>query len=64
MKITKKTKIGDILEKNPEKALLFQEAGMGCALCPMAQMETIEQGCEAHGLGEKEIDKLVKELNK
>jgi hydroxylamine reductase len=64
MRITKKTKIGEILEKNPEKAALLMNAGMGCVGCPMAQMETIEEGCSAHGISEKDIDNLVEELNK
>jgi hypothetical protein len=30
----------------------------------MAQMESIEEGCGSHGISEKEIKKIVKELNK
>jgi len=30
----------------------------------MAQMESIEEGCLAHGVDGKDIEKLVKELNK
>jgi hypothetical protein len=30
----------------------------------MAMQETLEQGCLSHGMTEKQIDKLVKELNK
>ena len=65
MKITAKTKIGEVLEEMEEKAEdILMKAGMGCVHCPMAQMETIEQGCLGHGMSKKDIDKLVKELNK
>ncbi len=63
MKITKKTKIGEVLENNPKKAELLMSVGMGCVHCPMAQMETIEEGCLGHGMNKKQIDKLVEELN-
>ena len=64
MKITKDTKIGELLDEKPETAQLLMEAGMGCVGCPMAQMESIKEGCLAHGVDEKDIEKLVEKLNK
>ena len=64
MKITGKTKISKLLKKNPEAAEILFEAGMGCVGCSMAMHETIEQGCLAHGMTKKQIEKLLKELNK
>ncbi len=64
MKITKKTKMNDLLMKRPELAGLLLSSGMGCVGCPMAQMETIEDGCKAHGMNSKEIDKFIERLNK
>lgn len=64
MKITKKTKISEALEINSDGAELLFEAGMACCNCPMAQQETIEDGCKAHGMCEKEIDELIEKLNK
>jgi len=64
MKITKKTKLGELLKENPEVAMVLMDAGMGCVGCPMAQMETIEQGCLAHGMNQKDIEELVEKLNK
>ena len=63
MKITKETKLSALLQKNPEKAEILFEAGMHCLGCPMAMQETLEQGCLAHGMGEKEIEELVSKLN-
>lgn len=64
IKITKKTKIGEIVGQNPEVAEILFNSGMMCCGCPMAQQETLEQGCLAHGMNKKDIDKLVEELNK
>ena len=38
--ITKDQTIGQVLQVNPK----------GCLGCPSAQVETIEQACEVHGL--------------
>lgn len=56
--------MSEILQKNPEKAEVLFEAGMHCLDCPMAQQESLEQGCLAHGMSKKEIEELVKKLNK
>ena len=59
-KITKKMTFAEILEKNPEARNPLLEKGMHCMGCPMAQMETLEEGCIAHGI---DPDKVVEELN-
>ena len=64
MKITKKTNMYWLLIRKPDLAGLLISSGMGCIGCPMAQMETIEEGCKAHGMTEKQIDKLIIKLNK
>ena len=63
-KITGKTKLNEIMEINPELAGVLFESGMGCCGCPAAQMETLEEGCLAHGMTKKQIDEIVKKLNK
>jgi len=63
MKIIPQTKLNKILELNPKSAELLFEAGMMCCGCPMAQQETLEQGCKAHGMSKKQIDDLVRRLN-
>ena len=62
--ITKKTKMSKILKEKPKATRLLVDAGMHCVGCPMAMQETLEQGCIAHGMNKKEINELVKELNK
>ena len=47
--------------KNEKAAKIFFESGMSCLGCPMAMQETIEDGCNAHGI---DADKVLKKLNK
>ena len=63
-KITKNTSIAEAIHMYPESAGLLTNAGMHCIGCPMAQMESIEDGCLSHGMTKKSIDELIKKLNK
>ena len=49
MNFNKDTRIGEILEKAPEKAEILLEIGMHCLGCPASQMETLEEACDVHG---------------
>lgn len=62
-KITKKTRINEVLIQNPKAAEILFEAGLMCIGCPMAMQETIEQGCLAHGIKNTKIEEIIKELN-
>ncbi len=62
-KITSKTRLNEILSLNSNAAEILFEAGMSCIGCPMAMQETLEEGCKAHGMTKKDIDKLIKKLN-
>ena len=64
MKITKKTMMSKILQENADAAEILFETGMGCVGCSMAMQETLEDGCKAHGMSDKEISKLVEKLNR
>ena len=59
-KINKNMTFTELIEADPQATEKLMKAGMHCIGCPMAMMETIEQGCEAHGI---DADELVKELN-
>ena len=63
-KITTKTKFSEILAIGEDAASILFENGLYCIGCPMAMQETLEQGCIAHGMNKKQIDKLIKELKK
>ena len=62
-KINKKTKLNEILNLNKDAAEILFESGMGCIGCPMAMAESLEEGCKAHGMNDKEIGELVGKLN-
>jgi len=59
--IERTTKIGELLEKAPEKAEILLQAGMHCLGCPASQAETIEEACEVHGI---DVDELLEKINK
>ncbi|PIN98584.1 MAG: disulfide oxidoreductase [Candidatus Diapherotrites archaeon CG10_big_fil_rev_8_21_14_0_10_31_34] len=63
-KITKETNIAEMVGSHPETALILFEKGIHCIGCHAAQFENLGQGLQAHGLGEEEIKKVLKELNK
>ena len=63
MKITKESKFSDILESCENAAEILFESGLHCVGCPMTIQETLEDGCKGHGMGNKEIDELVRKLN-
>lgn len=58
--ITKKTTIGEVLNRNLETAKFFMEIGMHCLGCPASQGESIEEACMVHGTN---ADELVAKLN-
>ena len=64
MKITKKMKIGEIVEKCPEAAEVMMKHGMHCIGCAGTAFESLEDGAKVHGVKEKDIDKMIEEINK
>ena len=58
--IEKTMKIGEFVEKYPNKVDILLNAGMHCLGCPASQEETIEEACEVHGL---DVEDLLKALN-
>lgn len=64
MKISKETKISDVVSKHPESVEIFFRYGMHCIGCPASMMETIEDGCRGHGIDADKVDEMIIELNK
>ena len=60
MNFNKDTRIGEILEKAPEKAEILLEIGMNCLGCPASQMETLEEACDVHGI---DVNEVLEKLN-
>lgn len=62
-KVTGETMLGEIMNINPDSGKILFEHGLHCIGCGMASMETLEQGCLAHGMSKKEIGELIEKLN-
>ena len=58
--INKQMSICEVLEIARPAAPIMMEYGMHCMGCPFSMMESLEQGCAAHGT---DADELVKKLN-
>jgi len=65
IEITKDILIGELVEAYPELAkVLVEDYGFHCVGCMVAGMETLEEGAKVHGLGKKEIEKMLADFRK
>lgn len=62
--IKKTDLIGDIVLKYPETISVLAQAGLHCIGCHVSVSESLIDGCLAHGLTNKDVDKLVIDANK
>jgi len=62
--VTKDMVIGDVLKKYPDVAVIMLEHGLHCVGCHANVFDTIEAGCQIHGLDEATVDNMVAEINK
>ena len=60
MEVKKETTIGEILKNYSNAKDVLTGFGMHCFGCPMAQMETLEEACMAHGV---DLDFVLERLN-
>ena len=58
--ITKDMTVFEVLEKDEKYETIFKKNFLSCAGCPGAQMETLEQAAEGHGIS---LEKLLADLN-
>ncbi|MBI4454251.1 DUF1858 domain-containing protein [Candidatus Woesearchaeota archaeon] len=63
VKVNKNMTFADVLTKYPESWEVMQNCGLHCIGCHGAAFETIEQGSLMHGMSEKDVDKMVGEIN-
>ena len=62
--ITKNTLIAEVVEKFPKLAeVLVEEYGFHCIGCYASTMESLGEGAVVHGMEEKEIERMVADLN-
>jgi len=63
MVITKDTTIGEALRFSPQAGEIMLNHGLHCIGCHVNPYESIELGARVHGIDDKTIDKIVKEIN-
>ncbi len=54
--------ISEILAVYPEAEPVLSKWGFHCISCPLAAMESLEQGAMAHGLNDGDLKKLISEI--
>jgi hybrid cluster-associated redox disulfide protein len=62
-KITRDMTLGDIVKRYPETVEVMLKHGMHCVGCHVAAWETLEQGARSHGIPDKDIESMLKEMN-
>jgi len=63
-KITKTMTLGEILEMHPKSAEIMMSYGLHCVGCHVSLWESLGQGAAVHGIGGKQLNKMLAELNK
>jgi len=62
--ISKQMALGEVVRNFPDAVPIMIGYGLHCVGCHVAAFETIEQGAKAHGMADKDIEKMVSEMNK
>ncbi len=55
--------LGEFAEKHPNAVSILMNYGLHCIGCHAAAFETIEQGAKSHGMDDKQIEKMINEIN-
>lgn len=63
-KITKNIALGELIKKYPRSIEVLLKYGLHCFGCAVSYDESLEDGAKTHGLNNKEIEKMVGEINK
>ena len=59
-KFTKENTLGDVVKLGDNYINVLMGFGMHCFSCPCAQMETLEEAADVHGV---DVDLLLEKLN-
>jgi hybrid cluster-associated redox disulfide protein len=62
-KISKDMTFGDLLRRFPGAAQILMNYGMHCIGCHIAVTETLGEGALAHGMDNKMIEQMIRDLN-
>ena len=61
--VTRDMTLGEIITEFPEAVEVMLKNGLHCVGCHVAAYETLEQGAKAHGMSDKDIEKMLEEMN-
>ena len=65
VKIDRHMNLGELVQKYPRAGeILAEDYGLHCVGCFAAGFDSLEEGAKVHGFEDKEIEKMVKRLNK
>ena len=64
MKITKETRIGDMLRYDMGLAAVLMQCGMHCVGCPASVGESLEEACMVHGMDADKVLEAVQQYLK
>lgn len=62
--LKKDTLISDIIQDCPKAVEYLAEYGLFCITCPLNQFDTLEIGAKIHSMSDKEVKKMINEINK
>lgn len=62
-KITKDMTLSEIITEFPETVEVMLKNGLHCVGCHVAAYETLEQGAKAHGMSDKDLEKMLEDMN-
>ena len=55
--------VAEVVELYPPTGEILADWGLGCAMCSIGQIETLEEGILAHGFSTEDCTTLIEELN-
>ncbi|MFC1630020.1 DUF1858 domain-containing protein [Patescibacteria group bacterium] len=63
-KVTKDTKLDEILKLYPKSAEIMQEYGLQCVGCFARTFDTIEDAAKIHGMKDKDVKEMIEKIHK
>lgn len=61
--VTREMNVGEVAWRYPVAAEILEEAGLHCIGCIGSSFDTVETGCKLHGMTDKQIDDILKQIN-
>ena len=62
-KVGRNTNLGQLAAASPAAAAVLTDWGLHCVGCFASSYDSVEAGARLHGMSDKEIDQMIKEVN-